>query len=253
MSLENKTLKQLKAMAKTKQQKDCPSYSKMTKKQIIDYLSDSKLDTPVDSLQLAKKRLSPRKPVPQTDALRYEQIMKGVQKDKQDYSPIQREPSNLSGYSFVDYPQKVKKKTKKKTVKRPQKKSSDPYGFDQIFKEDQKGYKVPKVHKMKSSDPYGLEYVFKEPVQRKKRTVKQPKKISGTTDSLKNMRVADLRKECKRHGLKTSGKKSELISRLRQKQNFNKARGELNKKLKSKNSITSAEKRVAKQLQDLLS
>ena len=67
------------------------------------------------------------------------------------------------------------------------------------------------------------------------------------------MRVADLRKECKRHGLKTSGKKSELISRLRQKQNFNKARGELNKKLKSKNSITSAEKRVAKQLQDLLS
>ena len=75
MSLENKTLKELKAMAKRKQQIECPSYSKMSKKQIIEYLSDSKLDTPVDSLKLAKKRLSP-KPMPQTDALRYEQFLK---------------------------------------------------------------------------------------------------------------------------------------------------------------------------------
>ena len=248
MSLEKKTLKELKSLAKKKQQIECPSYSKMNKSQLINYLSDYK--TPVDSLSLTRQRLSSPKRVPQTDAIRYEQFRKGIQKEKQNYSPVQREPSNLSDYSFTNYPQKVTKK-KKRTVKKPMKKSSDPYGLNYVFNDKEKGYKQQKIYK-KVSDPYYLDKVFKTPVKSRKRTVKKPKKISGTTDSLKNMRVVDLRNECKKQGLKTSGKKSELISRLRQKRNFNQARQQLNLTVKPKNSITSAEKRVAKQLQELL-
>lgn len=231
MSLENKTIKELKSLAKTKQKKECPSYSKMNKSQLINYLSDYKLDTPVDSLSLTRQRLSSPKRVPQTDAIRQQQILRGFELENK--SSVKKTPK------------------KKRTSKKPMKKSSDPYGLNYVFNDKEKGYKQQKIYK-KVSDPYYLNEVFKSPVKSKKRTVKKPKKMSGTIDSLKNMRVVDLRKECKKHGLKTSGKKSELISRLRQKRNFNQARQQLDKTVRPKNSITSAEKRVAKQLQGLL-
>ena len=251
MSLEKKTLKELKSLAKKKQQIECPSYSKMTKSQLINYLSDYK--TPVDSLSLTRQRLSSPKRVPQTDAIRQQQILKGLELE-QKISPKRvpqtdaiRQQQILRG---LELEKKLSPK-KKRTSKKPMKKSSDPYGLNYVFNDKEKGYKQQKIYK-KVSDPYYLDKVFKTPVKSKKRTVKKPKKISGTTDSLKNMRVVDLRKECKNQGLKTSGKKSELISRLRQKRNFNQARQQLNQTVKPKKSITSAEKRVAKQLQELL-
>ena len=150
MSLENKTIKELKVLAK-KQQMECPSYSKMNKKELINYLSNTSINTskkssPIDSLSLTRKRLSPKKSplrIPQTDAIRQKQIQIGLQKDQQKYSPIQFEPSSLSQYSFTNYPQKPIKKTKKLSPK----KSSGPFNLDKVFKENQKGYKTPKVYK----------------------------------------------------------------------------------------------------------
>ena len=257
MSLESKTIKELKSMAKKKQMIECPSYSKMNKQELIQYLSsfrESKARTPIDSLQLARKRLSPQKRLLpqkrlQTDAIRHQQILQGIQKDKRNYSPVQYEPSNLSEFSFADYPQKPTRKSKKLSPR----KSSGPYALDKVFKENQKNYRTPKVYKKKSSDPYYLDKVFKSPTYQRKRTVRKPKKLSGTIDSLSNMKVVDLKKECKKLGLKTSGKKSELIRRLKQKQKFDLARKQLNKTVRPKNnSITSAEARVARSLDKLL-
>ena len=251
MSLESKTIKELKAMAKKKQMIECPSYSKMSKQELIQYLSsfrESKANTPIDSLQLSRKRLSPQK-IMQTDAIRKQQILQGIQKDKRNYSPVQYEPSNLSEFSFADYPQKPTRKSKKLSPR----KSSGPYALDKVFKENKKNYRTPKVYKKKSSDPYYLDKIFKSPTYQRKKTVRKPRKISGTADSLSNMKVVDLKKECKKLGLKTSGKKSDLIRRLKQKQNFNSARKQLNKTVRPKNnSITSAEYRVAQSLDKLL-
>jgi len=250
--MENKTIKELKVLAKKKQKSECPSYSKMNKKELINYLSNnsSKKSPPTDSLSLTRKRLSPKKSplkIPQTDAIRQQQIQIGLEKEKQKYSPVHYEPSSLSQYSFTNYPQKpIKKK------KLSHKKSSGPFNLDKVFRENQKGYKTPKVYKKKSSDPYYLDKVFKSPTQRK-RTVRKPKKLSGTTDPLQNMKVADLKKECKKIGLKTTGKKSDLIKRIKQKKNFDLARQNLQKTVRpKKNSITSAEYRVARSLDKLL-
>lgn len=228
MSLENKTIKELKVLAKKKQQRECPSYSKMNKQKLIDYLSSDK--SPIDSLSLTRKRLSPKNSplrIPQTDTIRQQQIQIGLQKEKQ---------------------QKPIKRTKKLYPK----KSSGPFNLEKVFKENQKGYKTPKVYKKKSSDPYYLDKVFKSPTQRKK-TVRKPKKISGTVDPLQNMKVADLKKECKKLGLKTTGRKSELIQRIKQKKNFDLVRQNLQKTVRpKKNSLTSAEARVARSLDKLL-
>ena len=124
---------------------ECPSYSKMNKQELIQYLSsfrESKANIPVDSLQLSRKRLSSQKRL-QTDAIRHQQILQGIQKDKLNYSPVQYEPSNLSEFSFADYPQKPTRKSKKLSPR----KSSGPYALDKVFKENQKNYRTPKVYK----------------------------------------------------------------------------------------------------------
>jgi len=246
MSLENKTIKELKVLAKKKQQRECPSYSKMNKKKLIDYLSSDK--SPIDSLSLTRKRLSPKKSplrIPQTDAIRQQQIQIGLEKEK---LPLRIPQTDAIRQQQIQIGLEKEKKTKKLSPK----KSSGPFNLEKVFKENQKGYKTPKVYKKKSSDPYYLDKVFKSPTQ-KKRTVRKPKKISGTTDSFQNMKVVDLKKECKKLGLKTTGKKSDLIKRIKEKQNFDLARQNLQKTVRpKKNSLTSAEARVAKSLEKLL-
>jgi hypothetical protein len=70
-------------------------------------------------------------------------------------------------------------------------------------------------------------------------------KRSTQSEDLSSLRVVDLKQMLKQNKQKTSGKKSELIQRLKQYQN-------LQQKVRPKNSITSAEKRVAKELDKLL-
>jgi len=132
MILNDKTLKELKVMARKRQQNECPSYSRMNKQQLIQYLSafsksPQRQSEPIDSIELTKKRLSKQRVAKRTPV---------------NWSPVKNEPSNLSDI-YLNTPTPVKsiprhiRKTKKK---------SDPYYLDKVFKNDERKYKQYPVH-----------------------------------------------------------------------------------------------------------
>jgi len=56
--------------------------------------------------------------------------------------------------------------------------TSGPYGLENVYKENEKGYKKQKVHKVES-EPYQLDKLFKEQKKSKKKKKKKESKKSG--------------------------------------------------------------------------
>ena len=114
MSLQKLSVKELKVKAKRKQSKLCPSYSKMKKTELVNYLQDSTSPT------------------------------------KSTWSPT-KNPTIDSPY-FVQR-KKLKRSVRKVPRKVTQKKtSSGPYDLDNMYKQDERKYKQYKIHKKKSKN-----------------------------------------------------------------------------------------------------
>ena len=133
MSLQNLSVKELKAKAKQKQSKLCPSYSKMKKTELIHYLQ-------------------------------------GSAPTKSTWSPVKYEPSNLSNIEFAprknpthESPFFVQRKKLKRSVRKGPKKtkklSSGPYDLEKMYKQDEGKYKQYKVHKKKSKNLSSMKVV----------------------------------------------------------------------------------------------
>ena len=196
--MDNMTITQLRAKARKKRATDCPPYSKMTKAQLIRYLSGYN-KTNADSIELTKNKMRKKRPISRT--------------------------LSLPQSSTLSLPQSSKEPTKhKELVMRqenyPRPDSPNAPRFIRRTKGNPKRKKTIRLKK-KSSDPYYLQDVFKE-------KVKPRKKQNKNKNDLSSMKVVDLKKKLKQNKLKTSGKKSELIHRLEEFQKFNNARHQLN-------------------------
>jgi hypothetical protein len=69
-----------------------------------------------------------------------------------------------------------KGKKSKKSKKSKKTETSGPYGLENVYKENEKGYKKQRVHKVESG-PYQLDKLFKE--QKKSKKKKKRSKKSG--------------------------------------------------------------------------
>tara|TARA_B110000967_G_C18549052_1_gene394411 strand:- start:147 stop:530 length:384 start_codon:yes stop_codon:yes gene_type:complete len=66
----------------------------------------------------------------------------------------------------------------KKSKKSKKTETSGPYGLENVYKENEKGYKKQRVHKVESG-PYQLDKLFKEQKKSKKKKKKKKSKKSG--------------------------------------------------------------------------
>ena len=214
MNFNNLSVKELRAKARQKQAIECPSYSKMTKQELIQYLSGyrkTKAEDIIDSIQLTKKRIRNKKTLslPQTRTLSLPQKQPYGPTTKHKYLVQQQEnyprPDSPNAPRFIRRTQAhPQKRTQRKRTQRKLKKSSDPYYLQNVFQENQKQYKQMPVHLKRSTQ----------------------------SEDLSSLRVVDLKQMLKQNKQKTSGKKSELIQRLKQYQDFQKARQGLQQKVR---------------------